>query len=111
MAQRINITIDQGTDFSSTITATDSAGDVMDLSDYTGAGSIRRWYTTGVIASFDINITGNTGIIEYSMDSSVTKDVDGGRYVMDIIITDSANSTIRVAEGIATVKPGVTFNS
>ena len=46
MAAKANIVIDQGADFSSTITVTDDAGDAVDLTGYTASGQIRQHYTS-----------------------------------------------------------------
>ena len=46
MAVYANLTVDQGTDFSSAIDVTDSDGDPVSLVGYTVAGQIRKHYNS-----------------------------------------------------------------
>ena len=50
-----------------------------------------------------------TGIISLSLASSITSNLEDGRYVYDIEITQTSTSTVtRVLEGIITVSGSVT---
>ena len=110
MAVKANIVIDQGADFSSTITVTDSAGDALDLTGYTGSGQIRKHYTSNTATDFTISFSSprTSGAITLSLSRDVTSAMDAGRYVYDVEITSSANTRSRLVEGIATVTPEVT---
>ena len=46
MAVKANITIDQGTDFATSIDVTDDNGDPTDLTGFTGAAQLRKHYTS-----------------------------------------------------------------
>lgn len=110
MAVKANIVIDQGADFSSTITVTDSAGDAVDLTGYTGSGQIRKHYTSNTATDFTVSFSSprTSGGITLSLSRTVTSSMEAGRYVYDVEITSSANTRSRLVEGIATVTPEVT---
>jgi hypothetical protein len=51
--------------------------------------------------------TPRTGQITISLTDTQTAALEDGRYVYDLVITDSSGSKTRVVEGIATVNPSV----
>ena len=110
MAAKANIIIDQGADFSTTITVTDDAGDAVDLTGYTGEGQIRKHYTSTTSTPITLNFGSprSDGEITLSLGRTVTANMEAGRYVYDVEITSSANTRSRLIEGIATVTPEVT---
>jgi hypothetical protein len=105
-----NVFIDQGAEFSITLTINDSAGDPLDLTNYTAAGQLRKTYTstakTDFVVTFDADRT--TGKVTLSMTNAVTKLITAGQYVYDVVITASDGAKTRVVEGSGTVSPGVT---
>jgi endoglucanase Acf2 len=110
MAAKANIVIDQGTDYSTSIIVSDENGDVVDLTGYTGVGQVRKHYTSSTAYDFTITFSANRaeGIVTISMPRSVTANLEAGRYVYDVEITDTnANNTTRLVEGIITVTPEV----
>ena len=108
MAILANIFIDQGTDFSITVDVTDSAGDVLDMTNYTSAGQIRKTYTSSTVsATFTTSINAAAGQVTLSLNDTTTSGLEAGRYVYDLVITDASDSKTRVVEGIATVNPSV----
>ena len=110
MAAKANIIIDQGADFSTTITVTDSSGAVVDLTGYTGRGQIRKHYTSSTATDFTITFgtPRSTGLVTLDLSNAVTSNMEAGRYVYDAEIITSANVVSRLVEGIATVTPEVT---
>jgi hypothetical protein len=107
MATKANLVIDQGTDFLTTITLTDDEGIAVDLSNYTGAAQIRKYYTSSNAVNFTVTAN-STGVVTISLSSAVTNTIDYGRYVYDVELTDQANQVSRIMEGLVTVTPGVT---
>ena len=107
MATKVNLVVDQGADFTTTITLTNDDGSTFDLTDYSGASQIRKHYTSSNATSMSITLNGNSGIVTMTMNNSVTAAMSSGRYVYDLVITDSSGSKTRVVEGIATVNPSV----
>jgi hypothetical protein len=109
MAILANIFIDQGTDFSITVDVTDSSGDILDMTNYTSAGQIRKTYSSSTVsATFNTTITASSGQVTLSLNDSVTTGLEAGRYVYDLNITSAGGQTTRVVEGQAIVTPGVT---
>jgi hypothetical protein len=109
MAAKANIIIDQGTDFTSTITVEDEDG-VTDLTGYTANGHIRKHYTSSTAVPFTCTFgTPRTnGKLTLSLDRITTGNMEAGRYVYDVELTSNANTVTRLVEGIVTVTPEVT---
>ena len=107
MATVQNITIDQGTTFSLTITLTNDDGTAKVLTDYTVAAQLRKSYYTNTYTAFTTAKIDGTGEITISLTAAQTSDIKSGRYVYDIEIASSAE-TLRILEGIVTVTPEVT---
>lgn len=113
MAVYANLTVDQGTDFSSAIDVTDSDGDPVSLVGYTVAGQIRKHYNSSTKVDFVATVSNATaGIVSLSLSAATTDAMKAGRYVYDVEIsaTDSGgNITVeRILEGKLTVSPSVT---
>jgi hypothetical protein len=105
MATKANITIDQGTTFNTSVALTDSYGNPLDLSAYTANSQIRKWYTSSTAVDFTVTLS--HGNISLSLNSDSTALLTPGRYVYDVLLTDSQNSVTRVVEGVVTVTPRV----
>lgn len=111
MATKANISVDQGTTFSTQIDLTDENDDPIDLSAYTANGQVRRWYSSSdPSATFVANTGTNTaaGILTLSLSANQTSNLEYGRYVYDVKLTDASNTITRIVEGIVTVTPRVT---
>jgi len=110
MAAKANIVIDQGADFSTTVTVTDDNGNAVDLTGYSCTGQIRKHYTSNTAYDFTTSFSSprSTGQITISLSRSTTSSIEAGRYVYDVEITSSANTRSRLVEGIATITPEVT---
>lgn len=110
MATKANITIDQGTTFSTNFDLTDENDDPIDLSAYTAEAQIRRWYTSvNAAATFTTNTGANAaaGTLTISLTAAQTANLEYGRYVYDVKVADASNTITRVIEGIVTVTPRV----
>jgi hypothetical protein len=109
MAAKANIVIDQGTTFSTFLALTDDNNDIIDLTDYTARGQIRKWYTSNSHVDFTVEILEpTTGNIYISLDADTTAALEAGRYVYDIETVDPDTNVTRIVEGIVTVTPEVT---
>lgn len=109
MAAYSEITIEQGSTFSTTVNVEDAYNNPINLTDYTASSMMRKSYYTSSYYVIDANVTGTSnGEITLSMTSANTSSLTPGRYVYDLIIDDGANTITRVVEGIATVLPSVT---
>lgn len=109
MAIYANITVDQGSDYSSTITVEDSVGDVADLTGFSSRGQIRKTYSSLTSYDFITSIPYPTsGVIEISIPNSTTSAMKPGRYVYDVEVVSSNGTVTRVIEGQLEVTPSVT---
>jgi|TARA_B110000908_G_scaffold143993_1_gene173293 hypothetical protein len=110
MAVYSNISIDQGSDFTAEIVVNDVTGNVAILTGYTGAGQIRKTYTSSTFTAFGVTVTGpGQGVLTITLSNAVTNAMKAGRYVYDVEITKtSTGEKTRVVEGQLTVNPGVT---
>ena len=108
MAALSNIYIDQGSDFSTVISLTDSNGDILDLTGYTALAQIRKSYgSTTISATFGSTLVADTGQLTLTLADTVTASVDSGRYVYDVLLTDASGDKTRVLEGQAVLTPSV----
>jgi len=108
MAVYANLTVDQGTDFSSAVDVTDADGDPISLVGYSVAGQIRKHYNSSTKVDFVATVSNATaGIISLSLSAATTNAMKAGRYVYDVEIDLNGTKT-RVLEGQLEVTPGVT---
>jgi hypothetical protein len=110
MAVYSNIVVDQGADYSASIDVADSDGDNIDLTGYTGAGQIRKTYSSTTAVNFAVAVAdpSTSGVLNISLTNSQTNAMKAGRYVYDVEITSSGGIKTRVLEGQLEITPGVT---
>ena len=109
MATISNLFIDQDADFTTTVTINDSNGSALDLTSYTALAMIRKTYQSTTATTFTSTFVSprTTGQITISLTDTQTAALEAGRYVYDLVITDTSGNKTRVVEGIATVNPSV----
>ena len=109
MATISNLFVDQGADFTTTVTVNDSDGTALDLTNYTALAMIRKTYDSATATTFTSTFDSDrtTGKITISLTDTQTTALESGRYVYDLVITDASSTKTRVVEGIATVNPSV----
>ena len=109
MATISNLFIDQDADFTTTVTVNDSTGSALDLTNYTALAMIRKTYLSSTATTFTSSFVSprTTGQITISLTDTQTAALESGRYVYDLVITDSSGTKTRVVEGTATVNPSV----
>ena len=110
MSAKANLLINQGTDFSTSITMTGDDGFPTDLSGYTGAGQIRKHYSSESFTNLDVVFGADRtdGVVTIELGRSSSEGMEAGRYVYDVEITSGANTRTRLVEGLVTVSPQVT---
>ena len=108
MATKINLIVDQGATFETTLNLTDDNDDAVDLTGYTGAGQIRKHFTSSNATSFVVTLGGANGTLTIGLTANTTANLVAGRYVYDIEVTDNTGIVSRLFEGIVTVTPQVT---
>lgn len=104
--------LEQGTTFNTTIQLDDVYGQTYNLQNYSASSQIRKsYYSSNATAVFNTTVNGTNGEILINLMANQTSNIAPGRYVYDILIynqSDTANTTIRVLEGIINVTPRVT---
>lgn len=108
MGTKINLVIDQGTSFESVLNLKDDDENPVNLTGYTGAGQIRKHYSSSNSTSFTIALGGANGTVTISLSANTTANLVAGRYVYDVEVTDTGGLVSRLFEGIVTVTPQVT---
>jgi len=108
MATKVNLLVDQGADFTTTITLNQDNGQPLNLANYTGAAQLRKHYTSSTATDFTVELANTTGVVALSLGANTTAGLTAGRYVYDVEITDSDGVVSRIVEGIVTVSPNVT---
>jgi hypothetical protein len=92
--QVINFPIEQGTDFSLSLTLK-SNGAPIDLTDYEFAAKMRKHYAAANYYEFSVNKLDpmTNGKLIIGMASSITSTISPGRYVYDVIATSGIGTT------------------
>ena len=104
----VNITIEQGADFASSFTITNSDGTVFNLLNNSAVAKLKKFPESTTSYSFSTSITVSTGKITLSMTDTVTSTIPAGRYYYDILITNSITGLkTRVIEGMAFVSAAI----
>ena len=108
MAALSNIYIDQGADFQTVISLTDSNSDALNLTGYSALAQIRKTHgSTTIAATFGTALIASTGQVTLTLADTVTAAMTSGRYVYDVLLTDGSGDKTRVLEGQAILTPGV----
>ena len=109
MAGFAELTLEQGANFTTTVTVNGSDGSPTNLLNYTGAAQIRKSYYSTTANNFTVSISNAAaGELTVSMTAANTANLTAGRMLYDLLITSPTNVKTRVVEGIATILPSVT---
>lgn len=106
-----NIVVNSGSDFSQTFTLEGSdTNSAFNLSGYTVNAQMRKWAGSSTAVTFTASIVepSTSGQILIRLSATQTTNIKSGRYVYDIVITDSYGIKNRVIEGMVLVTEGVT---
>ena len=104
-----NITVDSGEDFSQDFTLLESGGKLVDLTNYSAKGQLRKHADSTTAITFQIEFVDRVnGKIALNIPRWTTSLLKPGRYVYDVLLTDASSLKTRVVEGSAIVTAGVT---
>ena len=96
----LNLSVNTSTTFNQSFTLTEDDGSALDLTGYTILAQIRKHSSSTTAVSFaTTSDSPTTGVLKLSLDPSDTADLKPGRYVYDIVITDTSSTKTRVVEG------------
>lgn len=110
MAIRGNIVIDQGSDYEFKVNVENINNVPADLTGYTAAAQMRKYYTSSRAYDFDTQVDANNGIVILAMSANTTNTITPGRYLYDCELTSADGVITRLIEGIVTITPQVTRN-
>jgi hypothetical protein len=105
-----NLVINSGSDFSQSFTLEGTNNSPFNLTGYEVDAQMRKWSgsSTAITFTTSIELPSTSGRILISLSSENTVNIRPGRYVYDVIITDSSGIKNRVIEGMVLVREGVT---
>lgn len=107
MADKLNLLVDQGSTYSINLEVKDANNNLVNLTGYSGAGQIRKQYTSNTAVPFTVSVYSN-GTVTASLTANQTGSLVSDRYVYDIELTNSISEVTRIVEGVITVTPQVT---
>jgi len=103
-----NITVDSGEDFSQDFTLLESGGKLVDLTNYSAKGQLRKHADSRTAITFQIEFVDRAnGKIALNIPRWTTSLLKSGRYVYDVMVTKPNGTKEMVLEGTALVRPGV----
>ena len=105
-----NLVINSGSDFSQSFTLEGTNNSPFNLTGYEVDAQMRKWSGSSTAITFTtyIEFPSTSGRILISLSSEDTVNIRPGRYVYDVMITDSSGIKNKVIEGMVLVREGVT---
>ena len=108
MASISNLYVDQGSDFTITLSLTDSVDDALNLTGSSFLAQVRKSHASSTIkATFTTTNDGNGGNLTIKLTDVQTAALESGRYVYDVMQTASDGIKTRLIEGQLIVTPSV----
>ena len=111
MAEYVELYIDQGAEFSTTIAISDEQTNIPgNLTNIVVTGQIRKsLLSVNASGQFDCSVTNPAnGEILIAMDSANTSNLRPGSYFYDVRLNGVGNTHSRLIEGVLFVTPGIT---
>ena len=105
-----NITVDTGSNFYREFYLDNVDGTPLNLTGYTGKSEVRKHPDSiGVAVTFSLSfVDRSNGLIRLSLTKQETKTIKPGRYVYDVMLTDSSNKKSIAVEGMFNARLDVT---
>tara|TARA_B100000427_G_C15458296_1_gene572849 strand:+ start:403 stop:738 length:336 start_codon:yes stop_codon:yes gene_type:complete len=108
MASISNLYVDQGSDFTITLSLTDSVDDALNLTGSSFLAQVRKSHASSTVkATFTTTNDGNGGNLTIKLTDVQTAALESGRYVYDVMQTASDGIKTRLIEGQLIVTPSV----
>ena len=107
MASVVNLFVDQGSDYTLSLTVKDDDGNASDLTGYTVEAYFQKWTGATQVYKFTPTVTDATaGKVQIALKGSVSDDIPSGRYSYDVVINHASNDiTRRVIQGSLVLNP------
>ena len=108
MASISNLFVDQGSDFSITVSLTDATDSALSLAGSSFLAQIRKSHGSNTVkATFNTSNDGVGGNLTMNLTDIQTAALESGRYVYDVLQTDASGDKKRLIEGQLIVTPSV----
>ena len=108
MASISNLFVDQGSDFSITVTLTDATDSALSLAGSSFPAQVRKSHGSNTVkATFNTSNDGIGGNLTLNLTDVQTSALESGRYVYDVVQTASDGLKTRLMEGQLIVTPSV----
>ena len=108
MASISNLFVDQGSDFNITVSLTDATDSALSLANNTFLAQVRKSHGSNTVkATFSTSHDGVGGNLTLTLTDVQTAGLESGRYVYDVLQTDSGGLKTRLMEGQLIVTPSV----
>lgn len=101
----VNITIDQGADYSEVFTVTNPDGSPLDLLGYSCEATLAKFPGSASTTSFSVGIVTSAGQVVVSISNTITSELDPGRYYYDIFTISNTSKRKKIIEGNVLVQP------
>lgn len=96
----VNLILEKGTDFYATFNIRLSDATTLYLNEFTGVAKIRKYPTSPISHTFDLEIDPATSAVTISMSKEDTMDLESGRNYFDVFLTETATQiTSKAVEG------------
>ena len=105
-----NIVVNAGADFGQVFTLNSSStSSALNLTGYSVKSQMRKHAGSTGVTTFTASVyDAPSGKIKIGLTTTSTSSLKPGRYVYDVVITDTSNVVTRVIEGMVLVREGVT---
>lgn len=107
-ARNVNLVLEQGVDFQATFTIRNQNNTPLNLTGYTGVSLIKKHPESStsypLVVSFPDRLNGR---VQVSMGYTNTSNMEGGRYVYDVVLISPNSYRSRAVQGNILVTPGV----
>ena len=86
-ARNVNLVVDQGVNFDATFTIRNTNNSALNLTGYTAEAKIRKHPAATKFTAFTITFPDRiNGVVKVAVTDTSTSDLEGGRYVYDLIL-------------------------
>jgi hypothetical protein len=105
----VNITIEQGEDFSKTYTIKNNDGTLANLENYTALATLKKYPESTIGHSFTVELNEIQAVLRLSFSKTTTSILKSGRYYYDVFLVAPDETRKKYFEGNAIVKGSATL--
>lgn len=107
-----DLAVEQGTDWTETITLSNDDGTAVNIAGYVFSGAIKSsYYTQTTLANLTftyINVA--AGVVQVSLNAATTTNIQAGTFIYDVLMLDTTNTTTKIMTGLFRLNPTATGN-